>query len=108
MKFTVYILFSEQFNKHYTGFTSNLEERLKSHNELGHDWTAKYRPWKILFTKEFATKKEALIYEKWLKTGVGRDLSNHYPTNIAFISAAADGSSSLLSGTKGSFMESFH
>ena len=73
MKFIVYILFSEKFNKHYTGFTSNLEERMKSHNELGNDWTSKYRPWKLVYTKEFETKKEAGVYEKWLKTGVGRD-----------------------------------
>ena len=73
MKFTVYILFSEQFGKHYTGFTSNLPERLKSHNELGKDWTAKYRPWKLVYKKEFDVKKEALQYEKWLKTGAGRD-----------------------------------
>ena len=76
MKFTVYILFSQQFNKHYTGFTSNIQERLKSHNELGKDWTAKYRPWKLIYTKEFETKQGALLYEKWLKTGVGRDFVN--------------------------------
>jgi len=62
MKVTVYILFSEQFNKHYySGFTSNLSKRLKSHNELGKDWTAKYRPWKIIFTKEFETKNYELF-----------------------------------------------
>jgi putative endonuclease len=73
MKFIVYILFSEKFNKHYTGFTSNLEERLQSHNSFGKDWTAGYRPWKLIYTKEFETKREAMQYEKWLKTGVGRD-----------------------------------
>jgi len=76
MKFTVYILFSQQFNKHYTGFTSNIQEGLKSHNELGKDWTAKYRPWKLIYTKDFETKQGALLYEKWLKTGVGRDFVN--------------------------------
>ena len=79
MKFTVYILFSEQFNKHYTGFTSNIEERLKSHNELGKDWTAKYRPWKLIYTKDFETKTEALVYEKWLKTAIGRDFIKTIP-----------------------------
>ena len=44
-----------------------------SHNELGHDWTAKYRPWQLIYTKVFGSKKEAMHYEKWLKTGVGRD-----------------------------------
>ena len=79
MKFTVYILFSVQFNKHYTGFTSNIQARLQSHNELGNDWTAKYRPWKIIFTKDFETKTEALAYEKWLKTGAGRDFIKSIP-----------------------------
>ncbi|HLV45756.1 MAG TPA: GIY-YIG nuclease family protein, partial [Flavobacterium sp.] len=35
MKITVYILFSDVHQKHYTGFTSNLEQRLLSHNQLG-------------------------------------------------------------------------
>jgi putative endonuclease len=70
--FTVYVLYSSTFNKHYTGFTSNLEKRMISHNQLGHDWTAKYRPWNIIFTKHFTLKTEAMAYEKWLKTGVGR------------------------------------
>jgi putative endonuclease len=72
MIYTVYILFSTNFQKHYTGFTSNLEQRILSHNELGKDWTAKYRPWKIIYTKEFESKKEAMEYEKWLKSVVGR------------------------------------
>ncbi|MFC0771765.1 GIY-YIG nuclease family protein [Terrimonas alba] len=79
MTYTVYILFTPQFNKHYTGFTSNLSERMKSHNELGHDWTAKYRPWKLIYIKEFETKADALAYEKWLKTGTGRDFIKTLP-----------------------------
>ena len=73
MKFTVYILYSEKYNKHYTGFTSNIELRIKSHNEFGKGWTAQYRPWKLINTKEFESKIEAMTYEKWLKTGAGRD-----------------------------------
>ena len=73
MKFTVYILFSEKYNRHYTGYTSDLEIRLLSHNVFGHGWTAKYRPWTLIFSKEFENKKEAMIFEKWLKTGVGRE-----------------------------------
>lgn len=73
MKYTVYILFSKIHQKHYTGFSSNLEQRLVSHNSLGHDWTAKYRPWKLIFTKEFENKIDVMKYEKWLKSGMGRD-----------------------------------
>ena len=47
--FIVYVLYSDIAQKHYTGFTSNLSERLKSHNELGKDWTARYRPWRLIF-----------------------------------------------------------
>ena len=72
MSFIVYILYSEKFNKHYCGYTSDLVSRIKSHNELGKEWTARYRPWKVIYTKEIAEKREAIRYEKWLKSGVGR------------------------------------
>ncbi len=71
--YTVYVLLSEKHNIHYTGFSSDVVTRLKSHNIFGKGWTARYRPWKLIFTKDFETKQEAMIYEKWLKTGVGRD-----------------------------------
>ena len=50
-----------------------------SHNELGKDWTAKYRPWRLIFSKVFESKEEALKYEKWLKTGTGRDYIKTLP-----------------------------
>ena len=77
--FIVYVLYSDISQKHYTGFTSNLGERLKSHNELGKDWTARYRPWRLVFQKEFNEKQEAMVYEKWLKTGVGRSFIKALP-----------------------------
>jgi len=73
LQFTVYLLYSSTHQKHYTGFTSDLAQRILSHNVLGHDWTSKYRPWQIIYTKVFNSKTEAMVHEKWLKTGVGRD-----------------------------------
>ncbi|MGY6522428.1 MAG: GIY-YIG nuclease family protein [Mongoliitalea sp.] len=62
--FTVYALFSPNFNKIYVGFTSNLEQRLLSHNELGKKgWTIKYRPWLLFHTEKFETKTQAMIRE---------------------------------------------
>ncbi len=72
-QYTVYILFSEAANEHYTGFTSNLDQPLVSHNQLGVGWTSKFRPWKLIFTKEVKTKAEALKFEKGLKSGAERD-----------------------------------
>jgi putative endonuclease len=79
MIYTVYILYSEKSQKHYTGFSTNLPERIISHNGLGNEWTSKYRPWKLIWTKIFETKREALKLEKWLKTGAGRDFIKTLP-----------------------------
>ncbi|MGC4233536.1 MAG: GIY-YIG nuclease family protein [Niabella sp.] len=79
MNYIVYVLYSQKFNKHYTGHTTNLEQRLLSHNDFGNEWTARYRPWKPIFTKKFTAKTEALKYEKWLKTGAGRDFIKTLP-----------------------------
>ena len=79
MVYTVYVLFSTKFTEHYTGYSSNHEERIKSHNVYGTDWTARHRPWKVIHTKVFDTKAEAMKYEKWLKTGVGRDFIKTLP-----------------------------
>jgi putative endonuclease len=70
--FTAYALYSPKFRKHYYGYSSDMDARMLSHNILGKDWTAKYRPWVIIHTKVFQAKKEAMAYEKWLKSGAGR------------------------------------
>ena len=72
--FTVYALYSPTYEKIYIGFTSNMEQRLLSHNKLGKKgWTIKFRPWELVFTEEFEDKKEAMKREKQLKTAKGRD-----------------------------------
>ena len=72
--FYVYILYSEKFGRSYTGFTSDLEQRLLSHNELSSkDWTKRYRPWVLIHSEEYSTKGEAMAREKFLKTGKGRE-----------------------------------
>jgi putative endonuclease len=71
--FTVYVLYSQKYDKIYIGATSDLPNRFLSHNELatkGH--TIKFRPWVIAYTEEFQTKSEALRRESQLKTANGR------------------------------------
>jgi len=54
--------------------TSNLEQRLLSHNELSKKgWTIKFRPWKLVHYESFETKKEALTRENELKSFRGRE-----------------------------------
>ncbi|MFO7798341.1 GIY-YIG nuclease family protein [Rhodohalobacter sp.] len=71
--FTVYILHSDKYDKIYIGYTSNLQQRLKAHNELAtKGWTIKYRPWKIIHTESYKTKADAMKREQMLKGGQGR------------------------------------
>ena len=82
-EFVVYVLFSEKFNKNYTGFTSNLIERFKSHNHLGtNGYSIKFRPWKVVHVEFFNSKVAAMNREKQLKTGVGRDFIQKLIQNL--------------------------
>ncbi|WP_432411756.1 GIY-YIG nuclease family protein [Rasiella sp. SM2506] len=73
-EFVVYILWSHTYRKRYIGYTSNLISRFHSHNSLGkRGWTIRYRPWNVVFVAFFKNKKEALLFEKFLKSGVGRE-----------------------------------
>ena len=74
-EFVVYILYSKSYGKTYVGFTSNLIERMKSHNILGtKGYTIKYRPWTVIDVQFFSSKQEAMQTEKFYKTGKGREL----------------------------------
>ena len=63
----------------YTGSTDDMEDRLKMHNDTTpeksrfHRTTYKKGPWQIIFSKEFTTRIEAMKFEKFLKTGKGRE-----------------------------------
>ncbi|CAN1504768.1 COG2827 Predicted endonuclease containing a URI domain [Flavobacteriaceae bacterium] len=82
-EFVVYILYSEKFNKNYTGFTSNLMERFKSHNHLGiKGYTLKFRPWKVIHIEFFISKTEAMKREKQLKSGIGREFIQNLIQNL--------------------------
>ncbi|MEO5947386.1 MAG: GIY-YIG nuclease family protein [Chitinophagaceae bacterium] len=72
--FTVYVLYSKSFEKIYIGYTSDLSQRLLSHNELSKKgWTIKFRPWIVAHREIFETKAEAMLREKQLKTAKGRE-----------------------------------
>ena len=73
MEFLVYILYSDKHQKHYTGYTSNLVERFKSHNYLAKKgFTMRYRPWRVIHIEVFDSKSQAMKREHFLKTGMGR------------------------------------
>ena len=69
----VYIMQSAAVNdRFYTGFTENLETRLKDHNSGKNPHTAKYRPWLIKTAIAFSDRNKALEFERYLKSPSGR------------------------------------
>lgn len=66
-----YIIKSEKDGKNYIGSTSDINKRLKGHNEGGNVSTRFRTPFKLIYTKEFESKIEALACERWLKKQKG-------------------------------------
>jgi len=72
-EFTVYAIESEVDKRLYIGFTKHLETRLKEHNAGRTKSTKGYRPWKLVFSKTFNNRKEARKFEKYYKSGSGKE-----------------------------------
>ncbi len=63
----VYILKSEKIDRFYTGYTENLERRLKEHNHGKTCSLKAYLPLRIIYSEEFPTKQEAFRRELQIK-----------------------------------------
>ena len=75
----VYILQSvNDASRHYIGLTNDMDRRLSEHNSESCSHTKKYAPWKI--KNYFAFDREAVAqrFEKYLKTGSGRQFSRRH------------------------------
>ena len=69
----VYIIQSKSVtDRFYTGFTENIENRLKDHNSGKDPHTIKYKPWRIKTAIAFTERQKALDFERYLKTQSGR------------------------------------
>ena len=69
MNYFVYILISLKNNKYttYVGYTSNLFNRIKLHNNSKGAKFTKGRKWKLIFKKKYANKSLAMKAEIKLK-----------------------------------------
>jgi len=69
----VYIIKSLNFpDTYYVGYTTNLAQRLETHNSGGSIHTAKYKPWEMVMFLSFTDKNKATDFEKYLKSQSGR------------------------------------
>ncbi len=77
--FYVYILVSaENLSKHYTGRTTDLRHRLAEHNRGQCSHTSKFRPWRIETAIVFQSEQKAIQFEKYLKSGSGREFARRH------------------------------
>lgn len=72
--FYVYLLESVPTKELYTGFTTNLKERLAEHNSGKESSTKRYAPWRCIYCELCVNEADARRREKYLKTSQGRRL----------------------------------
>ena len=54
------------------GYTTNLDQRIETHNSGGSLHTSKNRPWKMIMYLSFSEQTTAKEFEKYLKSHSGR------------------------------------
>jgi predicted GIY-YIG superfamily endonuclease len=75
----VYVLRSVRDpERYYIGLTINVFARLSVHNLGGSIHTAKWRPWELVTSIEFANEASAVAFEKYLKSGSGRAFAKRH------------------------------
>ena len=70
--FYIYVLFSEKDNQFYTGYTSNLLNRMKEHEDGNVKSTKGKRPLKLDYWEGCLNQQDATHREKYLKTTYGK------------------------------------
>lgn len=75
----VYILESgNEPSQACVGQTGDLRIRLSNHGTGKTPHTAKHRPWRLVCYHAFADENRAIAFERYLKTGSGRDFRRRH------------------------------
>lgn len=72
MFYYTYVLKSKLDGKLYIGWTINLQNRLKAHNEGRVESTKSRGPFELIYFEACLSEEKAIKREKSLKTGFGR------------------------------------
>ena len=74
MSYFVYVLRSKKDKTFYIGISKNPQHRLKEHNSGNSKYTKGHRPYVLIYKEQFSDRSLAREREKYLKSGVGREL----------------------------------
>ncbi len=80
--YTVYALYNTDAKKIYIGQTEDLDARLALHNQHAFGgYTSRFQgEWQLIYKESVATRTEALLREKQLKSYRGREfIKTHIP-----------------------------
>jgi len=72
MNYAVYVLRSIKDDKKYIGMTSNIDNRLRDHEDGLVKSTRNRRPLNLIYKEYYKSRKEAEKREKFFKSGQGR------------------------------------
>jgi putative endonuclease len=73
MVYYVYLLEDTLEKSWYIGYTTDLNQRVKNHNEgKGGKTTRQKQSWKLIYFEGYRNEKDALGRERFLKSGSGR------------------------------------
>ena len=72
MYYYVYVLLSKKDNQFYTGYTSDLRNRLQQHNDGKIFSTCSRRPLHLIYFEGCINQQDATRREKYLKSGNGK------------------------------------
>jgi len=86
-----YILLSSKSHTFYFGSTEDLKLRYKLHNEGKVKSTKPNLPWKLVWYGAFKTKKEAVDFEHYLKSGSGKAFAYKRLVSVALKKDISDG-----------------
>ena len=75
LRYAVYILKCND-GSYYTGFSANIQQRLKAHKNKEVSFTKNKLPVELTFISYFQNKKRAYDFERYLKSGSGAAFRN--------------------------------
>ena len=75
----VYLLHSKQDpDQFYIGLTTDPRHRLAGQDDDEPGDTTRHRPWRLIVTMEFTEPLRAIAFERYLKSGSGREFSKRH------------------------------